>query len=145
MKRFLGATDQFLQKYLPDPFVIAVGLTVFVFVCSVWYGASESTEYFAVAKRNIQFWGDGVWSLAAFTLHMAMILVGGYVIAISRPVNALLERLVAFVKTPLAAVIFCTLVSMLASWLNWGFGLVVGGIVALKVGKQVPEAPFRRC
>ncbi|MGI9515992.1 MAG: TIGR00366 family protein, partial [Pirellulaceae bacterium] len=88
-------------------------------------------------------WGSGFWDLAAFTMQMAMILLGGYVVAMSRPVQWVLLGLIGLIRTPTQAVLFCTAAAISASWINWGFGLVVGGVVALEVGKRLPHVPFR--
>ena len=139
MKSLVKFFDRLLQRFLPDPFVIAILLTLLTIV---WATLSRP-ELDRDASKIIGFWGDGFWSLAAFTLQMAMILIGGYVVATSRPVKMLLEFLIGFVKSPVQAVLFCTFAAIIASWINWGFGLVVGAIVALEVGKKLPHVPFR--
>ena len=136
MKTVINLLDRLLRKITPDPFVIAIVLTLAVVVMAwAW------TDHGPV--EVVEIWGNGFWNLATFTLQMAMILLGGYVVAMSPPVKRLLGWCVGFVNTPVQAVVFCTLSAMVGSWINWGFGLVVGGIVALEVGKKVPAAPFR--
>lgn len=136
MKTVINLFDRLLRKITPDPFVIAIVLTMAV-IAMAWAWTDNRPE------KVIEIWGSGFWSLATFTLQMAMILLGGYVVATSPPVKKLLAWCVGFVNTPVQAVIFCTLAAMLGSWINWGFGLVIGGVVALEVGKKVPKVPFR--
>ena len=136
MKSFLTAADTALRRYTPDPFVIALLLTVATFALAVTGTDSQPWQ-------TVQWWGGGFWGLAEFTLKMAMILLTGYVVAKSPPVQWFLLSLIKHVKTPTQAVLFCTFAAMIASWINWGFGLVVGGVVALQVAKRVPAAPFR--
>ena len=136
MKSFLTAADTALRRYTPDPFVIALLLTVATFALAVTGTDSQPWQ-------TVQWWGGGFWGLAEFTLKMAMILLTGYVVAKSPPVQWFLLSLIKHVKTPTQAVLFCTFAAMIASWINWGFGLVVGGVVALEVAKRVPAAPFR--
>ena len=136
MKSLIQLIDKVLRRYTPDPFVIAILLTVLTFFLAVVLTDSSPSA-------AIQSWGGGFWDLAAFTLKMAMILLGGYVVARSPPVNRFLLKLIEFVNTPTQAVLFCTFAAILASWINWGFGLVVGGVVAMEVSKRVPAAPFR--
>ena len=128
--------DRILRRFTPSPFAIAILLTVFTIA---W--ATYATDHSATEVVNA--WGGSFWNLTSFTLQMAMILLGGYVVAVSPPVKKLMLLLVSFVKTPMQAILFCTLVSCAASYLNWGFGLVVGGVVALEVGRQVTQVPFR--
>ena len=136
MKSLLTTADTVLRRYTPDPFVIALLLTVATFALAVMGTDSQPLE-------TVQWWGSGFWGLAEFTLKMAMILLTGYVVAKSPPVQWFLLSLIKHVKTPTQAVLFCTFAAMIASWINWGFGLVVGGVVALQVAKRVPAAPFR--
>jgi short-chain fatty acids transporter len=136
MKLLIQLADRMLRRYTPDPFVIAILLTVLTLVLAVTLTGSTPAA-------AIEYWGDGFWSLAAFTLKMAMILLGGYVVAKSPPVNRGLLMLIGRLQTPGQAVLFCTFAALIASWINWGFGLVVGGVVALEVARQVPAAPFR--
>ena len=143
MKKVLRILDQGLQRFVPDPFVIAVLLTVITFSLAVFFRPDGKQDAVAAASQTILFWGDGFWKLAEFTLHMAMILIGGYVVATSRPVQYLLHAMIRWVHTPVQAVLFCTVTATVASWINWGFGLVVGGVVALEVAKRLPHVPFR--
>jgi len=136
MKSFIQFADKVLRRYTPDPFVIAIILTAATYLLAV--ARTDSS-----AIQAIQAWGSGFWDLAAFTLKMAMILLGGYVVARSPVVNHLLLKIVERIKSPTQAVLLCTLSAIVASWINWGFGLVVGGVVALDVSKRVPRAPCR--
>ena len=136
MKTVINLLDRLLRKITPDPFVIAIILTM-VTVGLAWAYTDHGPA------KIIEIWGSGFWDLATFTLQMAMILLGGYVVATSPPVKKSLEWLVGFVNTAVQAVVFCTLAAALGSWINWGFGLVIGGVVALEVSKRVPKAPFR--
>ncbi len=136
MKSVILFFDRLLRKYTPDPFVIAILLTALTLVLAVVLTDKTSSIV-------VNVWGNGFWELASFTLQMAMILLGGYVVATAPPVKKLLLLMVQVVRTPVQAVLFCTLSACLASWVNWGFGLVVGGIVALEVGRKMTHVPFR--
>ena len=136
MKSIITAIDQVLRRHTPDPFVLAMALTVVTFLLSVTMTQSTPQE-------TVEWWGGGFWNLAEFTLKMAMILLTGFVVAKSPPVQKGLLALIKYVNTPSQAVLFCTFAALAASWVNWGFGLVVGGVVALEVAKRVPAAPFR--
>lgn len=74
MTKMTNFFTNLMHKYLPDPFVIAIILTVFtVFLAMVVQGTGFMTA--------VQYWGDGFWDLLAFTMQMTIILVAGYVIA----------------------------------------------------------------
>ena len=67
MKAIIRIADKILQRITPDPFVIAILLTVATYLLAV--GTTESN-----VQESITAWGGGLWNLAEFTLKMAMIL-----------------------------------------------------------------------
>ncbi len=128
--------DRLMRKYTPDPFVLALLLTMTLFVFGITLTASTP-------KDMVYYWGSGFWNLIPFTLQMVMILVGGYIVAIAPPVNKLLRLISARVKTPGQAVVVITLVALIGSIINWGLGLVIGGLMCRELIKAVPKANFR--
>lgn len=130
MSKITAFFTELMRKYLPDPFVFAILLTLLTMALA-----------FSVESRPIdlvvQDWGKGFWSLLAFTTQMAVILVMGYVLAAAPIVDRFLNRIAAFVHTPRGAIIMATVVGCVGSYLNWGFGLVIGGIMAKKLAMRV--------
>lgn len=115
---------------MPDPFVFAIGLTLLTFILALLIEDISFTKLTTA-------WGDGFWDLLAFTTQMAVILVFGYVLATAPATDKLLNKIASKVKSPKTAVIVATLVGAIGSYLNWGFGLVVGGIIAKKLAIRV--------
>ena len=130
MNKLTGFFTELMRRYLPDPFVFAIGLTLLTMALAVLVEGQNPVQ-------TLQSWGDGFWSLLAFTTQMAVILAMGYVLAASPLIDGLLEKIVARVKSPHAAIIVATLVGGIGSYLNWGFGLVIGGIMARKLALKV--------
>ncbi|MDE2204654.1 MAG: short-chain fatty acid transporter [Burkholderiaceae bacterium] len=130
MQKLTAFFTELMRKYLPDPFVFALGLTLLTMVLAVLVQGQAVTAL-------VLGWGKGFWSLLAFTTQMAVILAMGYVLATAPLTERLLDRVVARVDNPRAAVIVATLVGGIGSYLNWGFGLVIGGIVARKLALRV--------
>jgi short-chain fatty acids transporter len=91
----------------------------------------------------VDAWGLGFWSLITFTLQMAMIIIGGYAVATSRPVARVITRLARIPKSPRTAVAFVAAIAMLASYLNWAFSLIFAAILAREVARNVPKADYR--
>jgi short-chain fatty acids transporter len=87
-------------------------------------------------------WGNGVWKLLGFSMQMVLILVLGTVLAMSRPVKAALRAIARVASTPSQGIILVTLTSMMALWVNWGFGLVVGALLAREVASHVKNSHF---
>src|SRR5690606_34270184 len=46
-------------------------------------------------------------------------------------------------RTPGQAIVLVTLVSLAASWLNWGFGLVIGAMFARQLARRVTNVDYR--
>ncbi|MCG5072690.1 short-chain fatty acid transporter [Paraburkholderia tagetis] len=130
MQRITAFFTELMRRYLPDPFVFAIGLTLLTMVLAVTVQGQAITAL-------TTSWGKGFWALLAFTTQMAVILAMGYVLATAPLTDRLLDRLVSHVNSPRMAIIVATLVGGAGSWLNWGFGLVVGGIVARKLAMRV--------
>lgn len=124
-----------MRRYLPDPFVFAILLTLLTMILAfVVEGVSP--------LQITMDWGDGFWKLLSFTTQMAVILAMGYVLAAAPLVDRLLNLIVDRVHTPRKAIIVATLIGAVGSYLNWGFGLVIGGIVAKKLARSVPGVHY---
>lgn len=130
MSKITAFFTELMRKYLPDPFVFAILLTLLTMVLAF---AVESRP----AQLVVQDWGKGFWSLLAFTTQMAVILVMGYVLAAAPVVNRFLDKITSHVHSPRQAIIVATIVGCVGSYLNWGFGLVIGGIMARKLALKV--------
>ena len=120
---------------IPNPFEIAIVLTLIVLGA-----ATLSTEHSFI--DNVGFWGDGLWSLLSFMTQMCLILLGGYVLAASKPVNKLLLLLVKIPKTNNQIYLMTLFVSTLTCWLNWGLGLVASAFFALEMARANKKTNF---
>ncbi|MEH6710967.1 MAG: TIGR00366 family protein [Paraglaciecola polaris] len=124
-----------MQRWLPDPFIIAIILTAIVFMCGLFIERQSVTDM-------ANHWGNGFWALLSFSMQMVLILVLGSILAMSVAVKKGLIWVAKLAATPTQAILLVTLVSMLASWINWGFGLVVGALVAREVATVVKGGHF---
>jgi short-chain fatty acids transporter len=107
-----------VDRYLPDPYLFVLILTLIVIAAAM---AIEGHGPLAV----IRMWGDGFWDLLAFSMQMLLVLVTGFMLASTPPVKRVLVALTRSVKSPGAAIITVSLASLVAHWINWGFGLIV--------------------
>lgn len=128
--------DRIVQRYLPDAFLFAVILTIIVFIMGVSFTDSSPVEM-------VEFWGSGFWDLLAFTTQMALIVVTGYVLANTPIVKIALVKLSSLAKTPPQAIMLITFIASIASIINYGFGLVIGALLAIQIAKRVPSVDYR--
>jgi short-chain fatty acids transporter len=119
-----------VRRWLPDAFLFAAILTVVVFLAGIVAESRSPVEM-------ISYWGSSFWSLLTFSMQMVLILVTGYVLAKTAAVRRGLEWTAALAKTPAQAIGLVTVVAVLASWINWGFGLVVGALMARELARRV--------
>jgi short-chain fatty acids transporter len=119
-----------VDRYLPDPFIFVLILTLIVFAAAV---GIQGTSPLAV----VRMWGDGFWELLTFSMQMLLVLATGYMLASSPPVQRMLAGLASRAASPGAAIVMVSVVSLTASWINWGFGLVVGALFAKELARQV--------
>jgi short-chain fatty acids transporter len=119
-----------VDRYLPDPYIFVLILTLIVFAAAI---GVEGHGPMAVATM----WGDGFWSLLTFSMQMLLVLVTGFMLASTPPVKRLLAGLARMASSPGAAILLVTYVSLAASWINWGFGLVVGALFAKELARMI--------
>ncbi|MBD7938813.1 MULTISPECIES: short-chain fatty acid transporter [Cytobacillus] len=136
MKLIVNFFNRLMQRYLPDPFLFVIILTFLVFALGLIF--TDSGPY-----QMVQFWGEGFWGLLSFAMQMVLVLITGHVLASSAIFKAGLSALASKAKTPGQAVIIVTIISLLASWINWGFGLVIGALFAKELARHVKGVDYR--
>ncbi|HCN17070.1 MULTISPECIES: short-chain fatty acid transporter [Psychrobacter] len=136
MKGITRFSNSLMEKYLPDPFLFVIILTVVIFALGL--GLTDSSPVQMVA-----FWGEGFWALLAFSMQMVLVLVTGFVLASSPIFKKGLGKLASLATSPGSAIVLVTLVSLAASWINWGFGLVIGALFAKELAKRVEHVDYR--
>lgn len=120
---------RFVKNYLPSPFTLAVSLSLIIFILGMTVGGMGFMEM-------VNSFGAGMFSLFPFTMQMVLVLVTGHVLASSPFVVKILKKIAILPKNKIQAVMFTAFVSYLCSYLNWGFGLIAGAIVAKEMAKQ---------
>ncbi len=125
-----------VQRWLPEPFIFAILLTVVAAAVDMGVCSQSLVEV-------LEHWGGGVWNLLAFAMQMALVLVCGSALAAAPSVKRGIDALARLPKSPAAAIALVTLVSALACWLNWGFGLIVGVVFAKAIARQLQGVDYR--
>jgi short-chain fatty acids transporter len=136
IKSIAAFFDRLMIRYTPDTFILALFLTAITVVAAL--GLTESS-----AADLIVFWGDGFWSLMPHTMLMAMLFLGGYILATTPIVSRLVQRAALKIKSPHQAVFIVSFVSSFGCLINWGFGLVASSFLCREIIKVMPRANFR--
>ena len=123
------------EKWFPDAYVFALIAVAIVVLGALAMGRSP-------VKIATDF-GNGFWTLIPFTMQMAFVVIGGYIVAVAKPVQKFIILLAGVPKTPKVAVAYVAFMAMLASLLSWGFSLIFGGFLMREVARRVPNVDFR--
>jgi len=126
----IRTTRRLVERHLPDSLIIALLLSLAVIVAAV---AVERQSPLAV----LQMWGNGAFSLLALSMQVLLMVLAGIALAGAPPLNRVLSRLASVAPTPGRALVLVSLVSLAASLLHWGLGLVVGALSARALARYV--------
>ena len=135
-KKFTNGCVKLVQRFLPDAFVFCIILTIVVFIAAMPVAGMNPIE---VANA----WGSGVWGLLAFSMQMALVLVLGSALANAPAIKRLIVKLAGVPKKPAGAVAFVTIISAICCFINWGFGLIIGALLAKEVAKKIKGLDYR--
>ncbi|MDW0118746.1 short-chain fatty acid transporter [Sporosarcina thermotolerans] len=136
MKTLTRWSNTIMERYLPDPYIFVAILTLVVFLLGM--GLTDSSPLDMTVH-----WGNGFWGLLAFTMQMVIVLVAGHVLASSPFFKKILSSMAGLAKSPGQAILLVTVISLIACWINWGFGLVIGALFAKEIAKKVKTVDYR--
>ena len=119
------------ERITPDPYIFAVALTILTALLAWIFAPKGSPDLILTG------WYNGLFSILAFAFQMVLVLVTGYALSNSPPVRRLLDGLAGIATTPKRAVVVVVITVMVTSFVNWGCGLVVAGLLAREIAKRI--------
>lgn len=133
------------RRIVPDPFVLAVLLTLLTAALAVGFGypaaEGERPGFVDRVVLTLDSWGGiagpGAWSLLAFSMQMCLVLTTGHALASSPPVRRLLERAADIPRSTRSAAGMIAFAACSAALINWGLGLIVGAILARDAARSL--------
>lgn len=134
LARLGSAFERFVRRWMPDPFVLVLLLTLVALVLG-W------AKVGGPPLDLIKAWTDGFGNaeILKFGLQIILIVVTGEAIAASPPARKLLATLTSIPKTATQALFVVTSFALVTGWLHWGFGLVSSALLAREVGRSLKE------
>ena len=104
-KKFTNGCVRVVNRWLPDPFLFAIILTIVVFIAAM-VGTSQTPMQMVVA------WGadTGFWGLLAFSMQMALVLVLGSAMASAKVCKKVLGAIASTATDKKKAIIIVMLV-----------------------------------
>ncbi len=142
---------ELFRRTAPDPFVLAVLLTLLTAVLAMLFGF-QGVAAGERAGRLLDAWGGidrradgtatesarlGLWTLLGFGMQMCLVLVTGHALAASGPVRGLIDRLAALPRSCAQAAALVSFAACSTAVVNWGLGLIVGALLAREVGRSM--------
>jgi len=120
---------------VPDPLILALGLTGITMILALVFGDALRPGLAGVADVLV-CWTEGFWELLAFSMQMVLILLLGYMLALSPALDRLSSRLSGLPRNPVRGTVLVTVISLFFGWLNWGLALVFGAILVKKIAEH---------
>lgn len=135
LRKLASVFTYIMRNYLPDAYLFAILLTFLSMILALLF-----TD--AGFVKLISEWGLGIYGIVAFAMQMILILITGHALALSPPIDRLLKWIAKGAKTPISAGMIVALVAGVCCWINWGFGLIMGGLLALEVARRQKNVDY---
>jgi len=136
MLRKLASFFTYLMRhYLPDAYLFAILLTFISAILALIFTPAD-------IMKVITTWGGGFYGIIAFAMQMILVLVTGYILALTPPMKKVLDWVATKADTPVKGAMIVAFVGGVGSWINWGFGLIFAGLLALEVARRTKKADF---
>ena len=138
MKAITNLSVRIIERWLPDAFLFAIVLTIVVFIAAM-IGTGVGP------LQVLSYWGSdsGFWGLLGFSMQMCLVVVLGSALAQAPVVSRLLKSCAGLAHTPKQGILVTVIISGICMWLNWGFGLIAGVLLAKEVARKIPTIDYR--
>ncbi|QIO09095.1 short-chain fatty acid transporter [Acinetobacter lanii] len=128
LQRFALKVSDWSEKWFPDSYIFALLGVIIVAVAALAIGAP--------AKDVAISFGDGFWSLIPFTMQMCMLIIVGYVVSVSKPVEILIQKMARIPNSGRSAIVLVATVSLLISLINWAMSTVLTALLVIALAKR---------
>lgn len=135
-KRFTDYFTDFAQKWVPDSYVIALGLTIVAFILAKLFTPAGPFDI-------VIAWGKGFWTLLAFSMQMSLIVITGYSLATTPVCKKLIASACSKPGTATSVYIYAVILSSIGFYLNWGFGLVFAALISKNLAIQAAKKSIK--
>jgi len=126
----------FSERYYPDAFVFAIGLTGLTFALAV---ATTPTT----AAEALSIWGGGLTNFLGFAMQICIVLAAAHALAHTDAVRRGIEVAARWPRSPQQAYAWITVLAGLASLISGALGLVVGALGAVAIAREGRQRGLR--
>jgi short-chain fatty acids transporter len=135
LERFGLSLAAWSEKWFPDAWVFALLGIIFVFCFGLLIGESP-------AKLAVEG-GKSFWILIPFTMQMALIIIGGYVVATTPAVYRLIQKVAGITTKPRVAIAWVAFFSMATGLISWGLSLIFSGLLVREMSRKIKGMDYR--
>ncbi len=135
LERFGLCLAAWSEKWFPDAWVFALLGIIFIFFFGIVIGESPFNLALAGGKQ--------FWALIPFAMQMAMIIIGGYVVASTPAVYWLIRKVALIPKNGKTAVAWIAFFSMVTSLISWGLSLIFSGLLVREMTRRFDDMDYR--
>ncbi|RRD41081.1 short-chain fatty acid transporter [Leptotrichia sp. OH3620_COT-345] len=111
------------EKYMPDPSIFAVMLTITAFIISIVVTKVSPIQ-------SLDNWYKGFWTLLSFAMQMSLVVIVGGVVADTPIIKSIINKIASIPKNGRQAAFVITLITILISFLQFGLSAVMGALLA---------------
>ncbi len=119
----------FSERYYPDPFVFAIGLTFVTLAMAVV--ATPTT-----AADALSLWGNGLTGFLGFAMQICIVLVAAHALAHTDAVKRGIDAVARWPRTGSQAYALICVLAGLASMIAGALGLIVGALGAVSIARE---------
>lgn len=129
MERIGCGLADWSERWFPDAYVFACMAVLIVAIAALLMGRTPM-------EVSVDF-GKSFWGLVPFTMQMAFVVIGGYIVAASPPVKKCIVFLAKFPQSPKVAVAYVGFMAMMVSLLSWAMSMIFAGMLMKEISKRL--------
>ncbi|MHC4079289.1 MAG: TIGR00366 family protein, partial [Planctomycetota bacterium] len=134
LQRVGTVLSETLRRWIPDPFVFAIGLTLITALLALVLTPATPLEV-------LDGWYRGFWQLLAFGMQMVLILTTGFAIALSPIASRFVDWIAVRVSTPGRVYAVVIVLGGLFSIVSWGW-MVLTAVLARELAGRVKGVDY---
>lgn len=128
------------RRFLPNPFTIAIILTVLTLLLALVLTKPATTGTGTYFVKLVNFWEEGLWDKSTgglyFAFQMMLMLVLGHCLALTTPIRRLIDTLTSRCTNTANSAFTVAISAIVAGFFNWGLGLIFGALLVRRIGEK---------
>lgn len=128
------------RSLLPSPLTIAILLTFLTLGVALVLTRPSEISSGSYTLQLLEAWQKGLWDSSGgglyFAFQMMLILVLGHILALTPAVDRLIQSLLRYCTNSASSALVVATSAIAFGLINWGMGLILGAILARKVGEK---------